>query len=195
MLILVRLFSFPLSFFSFFYHFFFHTVHSYHSFPSHYVSGFSPPLPSLLSLSPSSLSLISIALLFPFRKEQASQGYQPNKAYQVTVTLGSNPRLDKAILLWVWSNGACIVLILVAKISWESACLHCKTLREPCPSWFWLVNKVSSGQWLGSETEARFLGFLGKGLRKEGGKRKKGRESLCLEENQDPCLRGAGQRT
>lgn len=158
MLILVRLFSFPLSFFSFFFIIFFYTVHSYHSFPSHYVSGFSPPLPSLLSMSPSSLSLISIALLFPFRKEQASQGYQPNKAYQVTVTLGSNPRLDKAILLWVWSNGACIVLILVAKISWESACLHCKTLREPCPSWFWLVNNVS-----GWESEAALLWLQGKG--------------------------------
>jgi hypothetical protein len=31
--------------------------------------------------------------LFPFRKEQASQRYQPNTAYQVTVSLGTYPHI------------------------------------------------------------------------------------------------------
>jgi hypothetical protein len=54
----------------------------------------------------------------------------------------------------------------VSKIAWESA--H-KMLRVPVPSWFWLVNKVAGGQWLGRETEAGLLGFLRKGLREEEG--------------------------
>lgn len=49
-----------------------------------------PPalLPSLPQIHSSS---------FPFRKEQPSQGYQPNKAYQVTTSLRTSP-LSKAVL-------------------------------------------------------------------------------------------------
>ena len=32
----------------------------------------------------------------------------------------------------------------------------CKMLQVPVPSWFWLVNKVAGGQWLGRETEVGF---------------------------------------
>jgi hypothetical protein len=38
-----------------------------------------------------------------------------------------------------------------------------KTLRVLAPSWFLLVNKVASSKWLGRETKAVLLRFLGKG--------------------------------
>ena len=44
------------------------------------------------SLSPP-LFFRSIPPLFPFRKEQASQGYQPNMAKQISIKLGTSPHI------------------------------------------------------------------------------------------------------
>ena len=44
-------------------------------------------------LVPSQDSFVSWCLVFFFRKGQASQGYQPNMAYQVIIRLGTYPRI------------------------------------------------------------------------------------------------------
>jgi hypothetical protein len=48
-----------------------------------------PPLPP--PPSPAPLSPRFTATLFPFRKEHASQGYQPTMAKQEAIRLGPNP--------------------------------------------------------------------------------------------------------
>ena len=64
------------------------------------------------------------------------------------------------------SVAACILmLILPLKLSICSV-PHVR-LRDPAPSWFWLVNKVISGQQLGREAEAGLLGFPCKGPKRK----------------------------
>lgn len=51
----------------------------------------SPPSSPLLSVHPPNLPCPPTPPQFPLRKGQASQGYQPNKAYQGVIRLGTCP--------------------------------------------------------------------------------------------------------
>ena len=62
-----------------------HILHPNCSFPFFLSSSPSPTLTSTITQIHSSS--------FPFRKGQVPQGYQPNMAYQVTITLGISPHI------------------------------------------------------------------------------------------------------
>ena len=60
--------------------------------------------------------------------------------------------------------GSMLALWVPPKLHKNSAC---EMLRVPVPSWFWLANKVSSGQWpmTGQRDRGGTLGFIGKGTK------------------------------
>lgn len=64
-----------------------------------------PSSPPSNSLPPSTLPR-STPPLFPFRKGQASQGHQPNMAYQVVIRLGTCPHIEAGkATQWGWGGG------------------------------------------------------------------------------------------
>jgi hypothetical protein len=73
-------------------------------------------------------------------------------------------------------GNACCGFSLMLVLCYLGSQIACKTQKVPASSWFWLVNRFASGQWLGRETEAGRLEFPGKGTEEEA-------ESPCYERN------------
>ena len=85
------------------------------------------------------------------------------------------------------------MLIFVPKLVCMRISISTHMHRDPALSWFWLVNKFTSSQWLGRADQGRTFRIPRLGRERKG---KEEGDLSCQEERKDTTpWKGAGQRT